>query len=252
MHQRTGNTHHLNQSANRTDNGSSTAVNIMSVEAALPTLSARGKGKAGRSTGITLACVVLFSAAVFFIRKHITRSSITHLQQQQQQQQEPPEVVQNQLFSAAEYASWSGQQWQLDYDNGLVPGAADHPTPQRSLLVQTEGGNATSTAYFVPAVGGGGGGGGNVVYAIPMESGAGAGTTDSNARPETIYAVPAYAPKQFLIAAAGYVAGSEIVQGSPDTPAANGTAICAVAAEGRGENREAIRKMTFGQTDSSA
>ena len=198
--------------------------------------------------------MVLFSAAVFFIRKHITRSAITHLQQQQQQQ-EPTEVVQNQLFSAAEYASWSGQQWQLDYDNGLVPGAADHPPPRQSLLVQTKRGNATSTAYFVPAGGGGGGGGsggGNVVYAIPMDSGGGTSTTNSNTRPETIYAVPAYAPKQVMLDADGYVAGSAMVQGSHY--AADGAAIYAVTAEGRGENREAIRNMTYGapgQTDSS-
>ena len=75
---------------------SSAAVSILTVEAALLALSARGKGKAGLIIGITLACVVLFSAAVVLIRKNTADSADAHLQQQQQQQ-EPTGVIQNNL-----------------------------------------------------------------------------------------------------------------------------------------------------------
>lgn len=200
---------------------------------------------------IILACVVLLSAAVVLINKITTDGVDAHLQQQQPE--EPAGVVQNKVFSAAEYASWSGQQWQLDYDNGLVPGAADHPTPRRSWLMQA-GEDVTSTDYLVPGGGGGGGGdGGNVVYAIPMDSGGGAGT-DGNARPETVYAVPMHAPHHIMLDDAGYVAGGEMMHGSLSTPAVEGDDIYAVPAEGRGKNRGAVRNLTYGvpgQNDSS-
>lgn len=188
---------------------------------------------------IISACVVLFSAALVLIRKYTTEGDDANLQLQQLQQQERTGVVQNKVFSAAEYASWSGQQWQLDYDNGLVPGAADHPPSRRSLLMQA-GAGAPSTDYLVPSGGGGGGDdGGNVVYAIPMDSGGGAGT-DGTARPETVYAVPMHAPHHALLDDDGYVAGGEMMHGyPPSTPAA-------VPAEGSGENRGAVRNLTYG------
>ena len=188
---------------------------------------------------IISACVVLFSAALVLIRKYTTEGDDANLQQQQQQQQQDRTgVVQNKVFSAAEYASWSGQQWQLDYDNGLVPGAADHPPSRRSLLMQA-GAGAPSTDYLVPSGGGGGGDdSGNVVYAIPMDSGGGAGT-DGTARPETVYAVPMHAPHHALLDDGGYVAGGEMMHDYPSTPAA-------VPAEGSGENRGAVRNLTYG------
>lgn len=238
-----GSTHHLNQSANGTDNGNSSAVS--SVEAALPALSAHGK--AGLIIGISLACVVLFSAAAVLFRcKNADRRATTyHLQQQQQG---PTGVVQNKIFSAAEYESWSGQQWQLDYDNGLVPGAADHPTPRQSWLVQAGRSSAPSTDYLAPVVGGGS----NVVYAIPLDTGGGAGI-GGNARRETVYAMPTDAPKHVLLDADGYVAGGEMPRGSP-SGGDNGAIIYAVAAVERSGGRQAVSNLTYGapaENDSS-
>ena len=167
-------------------------------------------------------------------------------QQQQQQQQGPTWVVQNKIFSAAEYVSWSGQQ-RLDYDNGLVPGAADHPTPMQSWPVQA-GGNAASTDCLAPVVGGGG----NVVYAIPLDTGGGAGIGGS-ARRETVYAMPVDAPTHTLPDVAGYVAGGGMMHGPP-SGGDNGALIYAVAAEERGGGRQAVSNLTYGapaQNDSS-
>ena len=158
-------------------------------------------------------------------------------------EQGPTGVVQNKIFSAAEYASWSGQQ-RLDYDNGLVPGAADHPTPRQSWLVQAEG-NASSTDYLAPVVGGGGG---NGVYAIPLEKGSGAGI-DGSTRPETIYAMPVDAPKHILLDVDGYVAGGEMPRRSPSSGD-----IHAVVSDERGGDRHAVSNVTYGvpaQNDSS-
>ena len=117
-------------------------------------------------------------------------------------------------------------------------------------------GDVTNTDHRVPGDGGGGGGdGGNVVYAIPMDSGGGAGT-DGNAHPETVYAVPMHAPHHIMLDDAGYVAGGEMMHGSLSTPAVNGIrgGIYAVPAGGSGENRGAVRNLTYGvlgQNDSS-
>lgn len=196
---------------------------------------------AGVVIAALLVVAVLILAFVLILRRKQNAAAAGEMIELPEQG--PTGVVQNKIFSAAEYASWSGQQ-RLDYDNGLVPGAADHPTPRQSWLVQA-GGNAPSTDYLAPVVGGGGG---NVVYAIPLEKGGGAGI-DGSTRPETIYAMPVDAPKHILLDVDGYVAGGEMPRRSPSSGD-----IYAVASDERGGDRHAVSNVTYGvpaQNDSS-